>query len=290
MTTVLIDSYVNSSNISDIEILETIHTDSYVNSSNISAVKVISDIYTNSLVNASTIPSIFSVSLGVLDIFVDSITNSSTLNSVSLNGSINLESISNVSSISDLNVSYPRTFSVISIRNSNGFGSIIVKQNMSATEIERPENPITRPSTNRISTFEERQAGLIGKTQYTYKDLSISFTAHPLTGQPVRVFDINSINQSLKNIILTEKYERPCSNLSFGGSIKSKLFELMDSGSKRDIETTLLETINNNEPRVMIVKIEVEMFLEEHSMQISIFYKIKMFQQTQEFSLFLERA
>ena len=47
------------------------------------------------------------------------------------------------------------------------------------------------------------------KTVRIYKDLDLSFTPHPGTGDVGMKFDINSVKQSLRILLLTSNGERP---------------------------------------------------------------------------------
>ena len=51
------------------------------------------------------------------------------------------------------------------------------------------------------------------KTVRIYKDLDLSFTPHPGTGDVGMKFDINSVKQSLRILLLTANGERPCTRL-----------------------------------------------------------------------------
>ena len=42
----------------------------------------------------------------------------------------------------------------------------------------------------------------------TFSDLDFSFTAHPATGDIMRVYDVNAVKASIKHLVLTEFYGR----------------------------------------------------------------------------------
>ena len=62
-------------------------------------------------------------------------------------------------------------------------------------------------------------------TPNRYKDLDIFFTPHPVTGDITVKTDTDAVRRSVRNIILTNKYERPFKP-NFGGSLRDMLFEL----------------------------------------------------------------
>lgn len=123
-----------------------------------------------------------------------------------------------------------------------------------------------------------------------FKDLSMLFKPHPLTGDLTTVVDARAINQSLRNLFLTSPYERPFDNIEFGVGIRDKLFDLMGIATQIELEEEIQIAIANWEPRVFVINIDVEANPQQHSIRIKIYYKIKTFQEVEEFEVFLERA
>lgn len=123
-----------------------------------------------------------------------------------------------------------------------------------------------------------------------FKDLSMLFKPHPLTGDLTTVVDARAINQSLRNLFLTSPYERPFDNIEYGVGIRDKLFDLMGIATQIELEEEIQIAIANWEPRVFVINIDVEANPQQHSIRIKIYYKIKTFQEVEEFEVFLERA
>jgi phage baseplate assembly protein W len=88
----------------------------------------------------------------------------------------------------------------------------------------------------------------------TFRDLDLNFTVHPIRK------DINvhknefAIINSVKNLILTNFYERPFQP-QIGSSVRSLLFENIDTIIAAQLERAIEETILNYEPRVQISNI-----------------------------------
>ena len=59
------------------------------------------------------------------------------------------------------------------------------------------------------------------------------------------------MKQALKNLILTNRYERPFLP-EFGGNIRSRLFDNFDTISASDYENLIKTAIRNYEPRANI--------------------------------------
>lgn len=91
-------------------------------------------------------------------------------------------------------------------------------------------------------------------TTRTFRDLDLNFTIHPIRK------DINvhknefAIINSVKNLILTNFYERPFQP-QIGSSVRSLLFENIDTIIAAQLERAIEETILNYEPRVQISNI-----------------------------------
>ena len=84
-----------------------------------------------------------------------------------------------------------------------------------------------------------------------YADLNLSFTKNPATKDVARLFDVQAIKRSVKNIILTNKYERPF-NSDFGCNLRGFLFE------------------NITEPLLVIIKDRVAMAIEKYEPRVTV--------------------
>jgi phage baseplate assembly protein W len=85
----------------------------------------------------------------------------------------------------------------------------------------------------------------------TYKDFDIFFRKHPVTGKLIIKKDDEAVKQAVRNLVLTNKYERPFSP-EFGGDVSSQLFENFSAFTESDMETQINTAIKNFEPRVKL--------------------------------------
>ena len=85
----------------------------------------------------------------------------------------------------------------------------------------------------------------------TFKDLSVTFKKHPVSDDLVVVKDKAAIIQSIRNLLLTNKGERPFQP-QLGSDIYRLLFEPLDFGTAALIKQAVEETITNYEPRVIV--------------------------------------
>lgn len=115
-----------------------------------------------------------------------------------------------------------------------------------------------------------------GKTVATkdiYADLDIFFRKHPITGDIVRKTDTDAIKRSVRNIVMTNKFERPFKP-NFGGSIRNKLFELNTDRQLNRMRRNLAKEIEQLEPRVNNVNVVFGELEDSNNLDITIFYNI----------------
>jgi len=91
----------------------------------------------------------------------------------------------------------------------------------------------------------------------TFKDLSVTFKPHPITGDLISVKDDNAIKQSIVNLLLTNKGER-FFEPEIGASISELLFEPLDYGVAALIQTKIRDTLTQYERRINILDIRAE--------------------------------
>ena len=87
-----------------------------------------------------------------------------------------------------------------------------------------------------------------------FKDLDLNFTIHPVRKDVNTHKGEYAIINSVKNIVLTNHYERPFQP-ELGSNIRRLLFENVDSVMAAQIEREIEETINNFEPRAEVSKV-----------------------------------
>lgn len=127
------------------------------------------------------------------------------------------------------------------------------------------------------------------KKEY-YSDFLINFDENPITGNLARVTNEESVKQSIRNLVLTNRSERFFQPLA-GSRINSLLFENFDSSLISSIETEIRETISLYEPRANIEEINItESQIDQNTLEISILFSIINIPQIIEMTLFLKRV
>ena len=87
-----------------------------------------------------------------------------------------------------------------------------------------------------------------------YSDIDIMFTAHPISGDITTKKDSDAVKGAVRNIILTNDYERPFKP-NFGANLRAQLFELQGIGSKKRIASDISDALSALEPRIRNVRV-----------------------------------
>lgn len=111
------------------------------------------------------------------------------------------------------------------------------------------------------------------KISRIFKDISLSFDMHPITKDILVLTNEDAIKKSIRNIIRTIPSER-FFNPKFGSDIKTSLFEFIDFGTASLLQTQIEIALDNYEPRINNVKIEVLPSPEENNFEITVVFDI----------------
>tara|TARA_B100000287_G_scaffold260306_1_gene244873 strand:+ start:2105 stop:2503 length:399 start_codon:yes stop_codon:yes gene_type:complete len=122
----------------------------------------------------------------------------------------------------------------------------------------------------------------------SFKDISLSFKAHPITKDIGAIRNEDAIKKSVRNIVQTIPRERFFNSI-FGSDVTGLLFDFVDFGTASNIQRQIEISISNFEPRVENLDIEVIPRPDDNAFEVIIHYDI-IGQQfpTQEFSFLLE--
>ena len=121
-----------------------------------------------------------------------------------------------------------------------------------------------------------------------YTDIDLNITPHPSSGDVVLKYDKDAVKRSLRNIMLTNNYERPFKP-SFGANLRSLLFELADDITKTEIRKQILEALGDFEPRVAVENIYLTQD-RANRLHINLHYGIRGIEEPQELEVILQRV
>ena len=105
-----------------------------------------------------------------------------------------------------------------------------------------------------------------------YSDFNFNLSLNYETGID-KVYDIDTINQSIKNILLTKKGEVPFNPL-FGSEVFQLLFEKIDNFTIYKIKKEIIVALENFEPRIKIKDIFIEGIPDNQEYNVRIEYLI----------------
>jgi len=106
-----------------------------------------------------------------------------------------------------------------------------------------------------------------------FKDISMSFQVSPLNSDLIALKNETAISRSIRNIVFTVPGEK-FFNESFGSRISQSLFENIDEISASTIADEIRNSINNYEPRVQLLSVDVYPDYDNNSFDAVIVYNI----------------
>lgn len=106
-----------------------------------------------------------------------------------------------------------------------------------------------------------------------YKDISLSLGMNPYNSDLIDLKNIDAINRSIQNLILTNRGER-FFNQELGSTITGLLFEPSNRITAKQIEDNIRDTMRLYEPRVDIIELQVTESDEEHAYNVKFVYEI----------------
>ena len=105
-----------------------------------------------------------------------------------------------------------------------------------------------------------------------YSDVDLSFTAKS-NGDIFKKKDVAAVKQAIKNLVLTNHFEKPFLPM-FGGNIRSLLFELAYDDVGADIRNNIINTVRTYEPRAEILSIDTKAQPDYNSLAVTIEFRV----------------
>ena len=111
------------------------------------------------------------------------------------------------------------------------------------------------------------------KTVRTFKDLDLNFTAHPVTGDVTRKYDEEAIKRSIRNLLMTNNYERPFHS-DIGSQLRAMLFEPVTPLMAASMKRIISNTIETYEPRAILNDVSVTISADNNAAYVSVTFTI----------------
>ena len=121
-----------------------------------------------------------------------------------------------------------------------------------------------------------------------FKDISLSFSPHPVTKDLPVLTNERAIARSVRNLVETIPSERFFNSL-LGTDVRGSLFEYFDRMNVMMIEDQIREVLGNFEPRVTNVGATVKARPDDNTLEVNVFFDIiGLDLPTQSFAFLLE--
>lgn len=118
-----------------------------------------------------------------------------------------------------------------------------------------------------------------------FSDLNLRMPIHPFRKDVLPLTDIDAIKQSVRNLVLTNRGERPFRN-DIGGDISKQLFENYNSYIGFEIQDSIETVIKQYESRVSDVVVQIIPLPDRNAITATIGFKVA--NQYREFDLEFE--
>ena len=119
---------------------------------------------------------------------------------------------------------------------------------------------------------------LIGTRTKLYKDIDLTF-ANKTSGEIFKKEDAAAVKQAVKNLMLTNYFEKPFQPL-FGGNLREMLFDLADDDAEEDIEERVKNAIGVFEPRAQALNVIATATPDRNSIRVTVEFRVINTQET----------
>lgn len=122
-----------------------------------------------------------------------------------------------------------------------------------------------------------------------YSDFHKDFTVNPISADLALKTNEQSVNEALRNLVLTDRGER-LFQPNLGGDVRATLFENNTPATIKILKEKIKNVINNFEPRITLIDVEITTNYDDERVKISIFYYLANSETPITFTTFLERT
>ena len=128
----------------------------------------------------------------------------------------------------------------------------------------------------------------IKRTSRAFKDISLSFSPHPVTKDLPVLLNERAVVRSVRNLVELIPTERFFDS-TLGTDIRASLFENFNATTVTIIEDQVRSTIRKYEPRVDDIGVEVDGLPDRNALEIKVIFTINGLEiPRQEFTFILE--
>lgn len=129
----------------------------------------------------------------------------------------------------------------------------------------------------------------ITKKRVLYSDFDKDLTIHPVSNDVSRKLNEEAIKESIRNLILTDRGERPFQP-NVGSSVRAMLFENLTQSTISTIKAMVTETIETYEPRCQLIGVDVTALIDSNDLTVSIVFATRNAEDPVRLDLVLNRV
>ena len=126
----------------------------------------------------------------------------------------------------------------------------------------------------------------------SWSDLDLDFVAHPVTKDIVLKRDVEAVKRSVRNLILTNPYEKPF-HPEIASHVRDLLFEPFTPITATLVRNRIETVLENYEPRVSVTSVDIVdpqfQHMDNNSLNISINFTLRNDPNIQSVDILLER-
>ena len=112
------------------------------------------------------------------------------------------------------------------------------------------------------------------RSSRVYKDLNLNFSTNPVTQDVTNVTDVNAVKRSIRNLLLTNHYDRPF-HPEIGSNIQALLFENFGPITGNQLSRQIEDMIANFEPRARVESVECFPLPDTNTYDIRIYFYVE---------------
>jgi phage baseplate assembly protein W len=128
---------------------------------------------------------------------------------------------------------------------------------------------------------------LVGSRSRDYSDIDLSFITKP-NGDVYKKTNVASVKQAVKNLLLTNHYEKPFKPY-FGGNLNDILFELANDETSSVLREDVINAIHNYEERAQVLEVIVNDNIDFNEIRVKVIFRIKNLNEVVEVETTLSR-
>ena len=112
------------------------------------------------------------------------------------------------------------------------------------------------------------------RSSRVYKDLNLNFSANPVTGDVAMVTDVIAVKRSVRNLLLTNHYDRPF-HPEIGSNIQNILFQNFGPITGNQLSRAIEEMLANFEPRARVETVECYPLMDQNKYDVRIYFYVE---------------